>query len=448
MTIKIKPATSRKKIPFSKSTEFYATVTAVPPKVQQQKRAPLDLVAVIDISGSMGSGSTSKLEAAKESLLNLIKFLGKEDHLGVVAFATNVETIFKLTSCANAKYLSEEVQSLRSKDLTNLHGGLTTGLGMLKKDGRSDALQRIALFTDGQANVGLEDPERIIADIGERFPTTIGISTFGYGKDHRAALLSGLLRNGNFYFIDSVDKIGTAFGTEFGSLISTYATDVVMTLTPDKMIREFEVINDVKTEENADGTVTLNLHNLLSEQPYAVIIKATSFASNGRSKSGVATPAFTGILTYKVGSTECEDSFEVLIKRTLAKEADKRDDKDVMQVVAIQEAAKAQKEAVARARKGDLKGAQTVLRTSTTFARSYGAVGMAKIGEAVLSSYTTMDSFQKLGEKQSLSVSNTMSRQTAGTGGANYGGVDVDAQFANSEQKSAAKMFSIKIKKS
>lgn len=54
------------------------------------------------------------------------------------------------------------------------------------------------------------------------------IHTFGYGRDHDAAIMIDIskLGNGAFYYIQDINLLGVFFGNLFGGLKSIVASDI------------------------------------------------------------------------------------------------------------------------------------------------------------------------------------------------------------------------------
>ena len=66
---------------------------------QLQQRTPVNLVLVIDRSGSMSD--KGKIEYAKEAAKQIIAGLNKEDRLAVVAYSTEVELLYPIQFLKN-----------------------------------------------------------------------------------------------------------------------------------------------------------------------------------------------------------------------------------------------------------------------------------------------------------------------------------------------------------
>ncbi|KAK1653072.1 hypothetical protein QYE76_070877 [Lolium multiflorum] len=90
-----------------------------------QPRAPLDLVTVLDVSGSMGG---HKLALLKQAMRFVIDNLGPADRLSVVSFSSEAGRVTKLARMTDAGKASciSAVESLVARGGTNIAEGLRT----------------------------------------------------------------------------------------------------------------------------------------------------------------------------------------------------------------------------------------------------------------------------------------------------------------------------------
>mmetsp|Transcript_26143 Transcript_26143/g.38717 ORF Transcript_26143/g.38717 Transcript_26143/m.38717 type:complete len:306 (-) Transcript_26143:915-1832(-) len=161
-------------------------------------RQPIDVVCVVDVSGSMGSpastqGSESSglslLDIVKHALKTIINTLGEKDRLSLVSYSNTATVVFGLTpiTTAGKSRALKLVDELKPDGLTNLWDGLVKGLDILSESQVSTTVRRnstILLLTDGVPNI--EPPRGHIPMLRRYkdkynglFPCTI--STFGFG---------------------------------------------------------------------------------------------------------------------------------------------------------------------------------------------------------------------------------------------------------------------------
>src|SRR3989475_4562282 len=147
-----------------------------------------DLVAVLDVSGSM---SGDKLDQAKAALVQLLGTLRSGDRFRVVTFGSGVRRYaagWTDVSGDNVRAAQEWVRRLDTDGGTNIAGALGEAFAESPAEGR---LGVVVFLTDGMATVGEADPERI-ADQAERGRGPFRVFAFGIGYDVNTYLLDRL----------------------------------------------------------------------------------------------------------------------------------------------------------------------------------------------------------------------------------------------------------------
>ena len=147
-----------------------------------------DLVAVLDVSGSM---SGDKLEQAKAALAQLLATLRAGDRFRIVTFGSSVRryaTGWTDVSGDNVRAAQEWVRRLETDGGTNIAGALGEAFAEPPAEGR---LGVVVFLTDGMATVGETSPERI-ADQAERGRGPFRVFAFGIGYDVNTYLLDRL----------------------------------------------------------------------------------------------------------------------------------------------------------------------------------------------------------------------------------------------------------------
>jgi Ca-activated chloride channel family protein len=427
MTTKFFEATAgRRNLAVGEDHEVHVTFTFNSPAMDEKERAPLDIAVAMDISTSMGG---PKIENAKQSLLKLVEHLKPGDRLALVVFSSFVETIFEqaLMTTENKAKARDAINRLGPTGCTNLSGGLFKALDWLKESkALKGGLRRCMIFTDGQANEGIRDPDQL-AKAALEYRNGIGISSFGYGRDAQEKLLEAISQDGDYYYIDTPDKILTAFGTELGGLISTYAQNVRMTLTPGKDVKIGSVLNDLNVIEKDDGTVLVECDDLLAEQEYVVVVKLDVSKRDKTFPRGVslvkAKVSYVDLVEAKSKTVEAS----VKVKFVKAGKEDTEVDTKVREEVALQNIVVAQAQALRMADAGNLEGARVVLRNASMDASEIGSARGVGFGDMVLGlvdeHFATADAYVMGGSSATRAVQKSVSRRRSYTGDL-AGGVD------------------------
>lgn len=142
--------------------EFLVMVSMKAPAIEDVKRVPIDLVLVVDRSGSM----CSMMGLVIETVEFIIKEMQAGDRLSVVDYDDRITTLvplIKMTSQGKNR-ASKAAKTLSARGGTNLSGGLFRGLQVLQESIESERneVSSVLLFTDGQANSGIQDQTSII----------------------------------------------------------------------------------------------------------------------------------------------------------------------------------------------------------------------------------------------------------------------------------------------
>jgi len=425
---------ARERVVVGEDHEFHAIITFNPPAMEESERAPLDIAVALDVSGSMRG---SKIEAAKQSLLKLVEHLKADDRLSVVMFTNWVETLIAPTLMTpdNKAQARKAINGVSSHNSTNLSGGLFAALDHLKESKPLDgAVRRCLIFTDGQANQGITDRDKL-AEMALEYRSGIGISAFGYGTDHDAKLLEQISQDGEFYYIDSPDKILTAFGAELGGLVTTFAQNVRLCLEPADGVEILEVLNDLTVKEDGPE-VWVDCDDLLAEQPYSVVLRLKVAKRDKTFPRGITLVKVTASY-LDVGIAKKRHERQPLKVRFVAKgKQDTKDNEAVLNEVALQKSIQAQAEAIKFADQGNFKGARDVLVAVGAFMRQEigtdQAMALADVGDALASEdYVDHHAYAQGGSSKARSLRKGLSRRRVGAM-ASKGGVDLH-RFAGTQ---------------
>jgi ADP-ribosylglycohydrolase len=324
------------------------------------KRAPLNIAIVIDRSGSM---SGPKLEVTKQCADYLVKRLGKDDKVAVVAYDDQVDLVASLQP-ATGPALAPSIASIFPRGSTNLSGGWMKGAEEL---GRADegSARKVILLTDGLANVGVTDPRALASMTQQAVGRGIGTTTVGFGEDFDEALLTDLAEvgQGNSYFASNPDDAPGIFGREFEGLMNLVAQNVSAEIRPLAEVQVLGILNDYP-QTAVEGGVQVNLGDAYADEQRRLIFELHIPNITGLGVQKVADV----VLRYTTVGEEIaahEVTIPIVVNRVSADEANaEHPDNEVIEEVTILRTAEDEKQAREQADRGDYDGAAKRLRES------------------------------------------------------------------------------------
>jgi Ca-activated chloride channel family protein len=189
-------------------------------------RKPLNLVVVVDHSGSMWDDQ--RLEKVKVGLHALVDNLADGDRLALVQFDDRVDILAPLAETPNKEQLHTLITNLTPRGSTNIYDGLATGFELASGAFSSDRQNRVIFLSDGMATAGNTSTPAIIAMTDGYVEQGIGLTTIGVGLDFDVSLMRGLAEHGagNFYFLEDAAAATEVFDQELDYFVTPLALDV------------------------------------------------------------------------------------------------------------------------------------------------------------------------------------------------------------------------------
>lgn len=257
----------------SVQSNFYLYFEIEANKVEQSAdRIPLNISLVVDRSGSM---SGDKLNYVKKAVDFVIDNLSKEDYLSVVQYDDRIDVVAASAKVTDKKALHQKVKQIEARGMTNLSGGMLEGYAQVWSTKQDKYVNRTLLLSDGLANKGITEPDKLKQMVQKKFRNQqLGLSTFGVGSDFNELLMTHLSEygGGNYYFIDTPEKIPQIFADELAGLLSVVAQNTKLKFGFPSEYFKCSHVYGYPYEVKGD-TILINFNDVISEEKKAVLIK-------------------------------------------------------------------------------------------------------------------------------------------------------------------------------
>jgi len=192
-----------------------------------RERPPLNLVLLLDVSGSMSA--PNKLPLLQQSFAMLIDQLNARDRVSIVVYAGAAGTVLEPTPGNERGRILAALNSLTPGGSTAGAEGLRQAYALAEQNFNRNSINRVIIGTDGDFNVGIADPEQLQDFVERKRETGIYLSVFGFGGgNYNDALMQRLAQNGNgvAVYIDTVNEARRVLRDEMASNMFTIANDV------------------------------------------------------------------------------------------------------------------------------------------------------------------------------------------------------------------------------
>jgi Ca-activated chloride channel family protein len=165
-------------------------ITGIQDLWQREAKKPVDLVVVMDVSGSMGG---EKITAARNSLLQFIDLLDDRDGLQIILFSKDVITLTPLTPLGDKREeVRRRVSGIVDQTDTRLYGAVAQAYEELLATGNSRHIRAMVVLSDGANTVDDMTLDQLLQQIGSSSEagTAPKIFTIAFGGDADRDVLS------------------------------------------------------------------------------------------------------------------------------------------------------------------------------------------------------------------------------------------------------------------
>ncbi len=196
-------------------------------EVTKQQRKPLALTFVVDTSGSMSE--QNRLEMVKHAMRLLVGELDANDSIAIVKFSSDAVLVLPMTSAKNRGLIESAIHPLQPENSTNAAAGLRMGYEAALVGLNSNATNRVVFLSDGVANTGQTDQDRISESVKRARDQGVYLNTIGVGmNNHNDTLLEQLADKGDGMcnYIDTPAEAKRVLVDNFTGAFEPIARDV------------------------------------------------------------------------------------------------------------------------------------------------------------------------------------------------------------------------------
>ncbi len=212
--------------------------------IAPEKQPPLNLVFLMDVSGSMND--PNKLPLVQKALNVLIDQLRPEDKVSIAVYAGAAGAVLKPTGGNEKLRIRCAVNAMTAGGSTAGGEGLALAYAMAEQGFSEGAVNRVILMTDGDFNVGIANEEMLEDFVAEKRKSGVYLSVYGFGRDNYNDLMMQTLAqsgNGTAAYIDTLDEAHKLFRDDFSGSLFPIADDVKIQVefNPDR-VAEYRLI--------------------------------------------------------------------------------------------------------------------------------------------------------------------------------------------------------------
>lgn len=279
------------KDPFSKYKEYYLSV-GLNSNIKESdfNRKKLNLVIVLDISGSMSSTfnryyydrfggrtsieenyteedySKSKMQVAKESIVALLDHLNSDDRLGIVLFDDQayLAKTLNFVGNTNMERIKQHILEINPRGGTQMSAGIKMGSELFERfegSGQSEYENRIIFLTDAMPNLGETSEEGLLGKTKRNSENKIYTTFIGIGVDFNTELIEAItkVRGANYYSVHSARQFKERMDDEFEYMVTPLIFNLVLNLDA----KGYEIVKVYGSPEADEATGTIMKVNTL-----------------------------------------------------------------------------------------------------------------------------------------------------------------------------------------
>lgn len=271
---------------------IHVMLSVQPPVLQ--RRFPVRLILMVDISGSMGSSidqpgteqtGLSRLDLVKHAIRTIIASLSSDDYLSIIPFSTDASVLVPLTPMTEAgkQFTQTRVDRLEPTNSTNIYSAIKCATRVSQDPICSHNNTFGVLLTDGEDSM---PPARGLLEtikLDQLKPATRFngvVMTYGFSYDVNSFVLSEiskLVGQGSFGFIPDKSMLATNIINGIATALATVKTEYKIGL---RMNCRVVSVKGAEMIRCPNEDVYLSLSMPQSEQPRIILVELEQSHTN------------------------------------------------------------------------------------------------------------------------------------------------------------------------
>ena len=216
----------------SNGTVYLDLTIATPATALSSVHRASDVVVVLDRSGSMAADN--RLPYAKEAVRSIVGRLQADDRFALVTFDSSATVTTALVHVTDAirEQIARQLDGIHPGASTNISDGLLKARALLAGSG-AERSRRVLLLSDGEANMGVVDPQEL-GKIAASFSTHGAVlSTIGMGLGFNETLMASLADYGmgHYAYLEHLATLGTILQQDLHDAQQVYASSSSLEIT-------------------------------------------------------------------------------------------------------------------------------------------------------------------------------------------------------------------------
>ena len=237
--------------PITSEKEYYMSV-GLNSNIKESdfNRKKINIVIVLDISGSMSSSFSSyyydnpykqygknktKMKVAEKCVNHLIDKLNPDDRIGIVLFDNQAYLGCKIVEIGDTDTdaLKSHILEVEPQGSTNFSSGYEMGTELFTTEILDEDYQnRIIVITDAMPNLGVTSTDGLVQKIKANSNKKIYTSFIGVGVDFNTEYTEGVsdVRGFNYYSVHNGEEFKKILADEFDYMVTPLVYDLDLTL--------------------------------------------------------------------------------------------------------------------------------------------------------------------------------------------------------------------------